>query len=162
MTEAFIYMIVPTTFNFWYRIDHVEEDLTNYCNENNIKILDKIVDTTGGTISERPGLIRMLELLGPGQQVICSTISQLSWNSEQLLQIKKHIENVKANIVIVDLPMDFTGIQGEYMFSIAGSYEIFKLKMRISTPIEITWGQNKTPKKGYSIVGGEYIKIKKY
>lgn len=160
MTEqkyGFIYMIIPD-FKLWYRTDDIRTQLIKYCTDNNIVILNEFTDTSGGTISKRANLIEMLSLLERGHYVICSTITQLSWDTEHLLAIKKHINRVGGNLIILDLPIDFSTSIGDYLFSTAAIIDKYKIDM--IEEIIIEEGINSMSKIGWSIIGGEYIKRK--
>ena len=157
--SGFIYMIKPVDFKMYYETEHIEDNLTKYCEDNNINILEIFTDTSGGTISERPGIIKMLSLLEENQYVICSTISQLSWEQSFLFEIQRHIKNVKAKLIIHDLEIDYSTIHGEHLFATTGALDTYKIKL--TQNVNIVNGPHTMNRYGWSLIGGEYIEIKR-
>jgi DNA invertase Pin-like site-specific DNA recombinase len=128
--QAFLYTRCSTNFQVvdGYSLDQQDAQLTDYCNNHNIQIIQKFQDAgiSGGDIVNRPGLNQMLNSLRPGYFVICSNVSRLSRSTEQLLSINKQIKAKKAELILMDLDMDTSTPSGKLMLTVIASLATFE------------------------------------
>lgn len=145
----------------------VQQDtqLTDYCQNNNLIILDKYSDPSigGATIKKRPGLIKMLEELKRGIVVVVSTVSRLSRNTEDLLYINRTIMEKGAELIILDLPVPASTPMGEMMLSLLGSLVTMERKQNNIKISQTMLSMKKEgtlitrPKYGYRLVDKKYV-----
>ena len=94
--QGFLYSRVSTSqqVEYGHSLEAQYSQMLNYCDSNNIQIIGNFKDAgiSGGEMKNRPELLLMLESLRPKYVVVCSAISRLSRNTEQLLQITKIIQ----------------------------------------------------------------------
>lgn len=73
---------------------------------------------SGREMYNRPALNEMLELVGPRIQVIVISISRLSRNLEQRIQISKKIDEMKGSLMILDLQIDTSSAIGSMLLNL--------------------------------------------
>ena len=148
-------------------LDHQDYQIKEYCEKNNITIVEKFVDASksGKNIEDRPALCDMLNKLKTRKNmvVICSQVSRLSRNAEDLLKINRKIQKRQATLIILDLPLDPGSLQGEMLLGIMGTIVTLERKannQKISESMLVASREGKLikcPKFGYSVVNKEYV-----
>ena len=146
-------------------LDHQDHAITSYCHKNNYVIVEKFVDASisGGSIEGRPGMKSLLNKLRKNIVVICSTVSRLSRNTEELLYINRRIQEAGAELVVLDMPISPSSIQGEMLLSMLGSFATMERKqnnLKISECMKNASREGKlikSPKWGWSVVNKQYV-----
>ena len=169
---AFVYSRVSHIYNKDDRdnnesisLDHQDHAITTYCHKNNYVILEKFVDASigGASIKGRPGMEALLDKLRKNIVVICSTVSRLSRNTEELLSINRRIQAAGAELVVLDMPISPSSIQGEMLLSMLGSFATMERKqnnLKISECMKNASRDGKlikAPKFGFSVVNKQYV-----
>lgn len=139
--------------------------LTKYCEANNINILARFEDAgiSGADTQNRPGLQRMLAALQPGITVISVSVSRLSRNTVQLLNLVQSIKQQKADVILLDISMDTSTPLGNVMLtmlSCLGQFEREQTQSRVSNTLSLLNEQNRLlhkPTWGYKRVKGELV-----
>jgi site-specific DNA recombinase len=73
---------------------------------------------SGREMHNRPAFNEMLELVGPRIQVVVISISRLSRNLEQRIQISKKIDEMKGSLMILDLQIDTSSAIGSMLLNL--------------------------------------------
>jgi len=153
--KAYTYNIIPN-FKFWYPLEKYINKVNEYCDINKVIIINKYVDNNGGLFSDRPELQKLLSIIKKHEYIICSTLTQLSWDLGQLLAIIRHIKTVGAHLMILDLNTDIYRNEIELLLTISMSYQSFKLYkltgVRYDYPINIL-----PDKFGYTAIDNIYV-----
>lgn len=144
-----------------------QQILTEYCKNNNILIVNHYTDEgiSGGTIEKREGLKKMLLELRPGFVVLCTAVSRLSRNTQQLLQIHEEINLKKGQLILLDVNVDTQTPVGRLMLTLLAGYsqmEKEQIQGRISDVMQnmSANGTLKTkPRYGYTRKNGELIEV---
>jgi site-specific DNA recombinase len=149
-----------------FSLQHQERQLYEYCKLNKIQLLHTYVDdgVSGGTL-DRPDLTKMLNALQPGYVVVCSSVSRLSRNTDQLSTIYKTINAKQCELILLDVGMDTSTPIGQAIMKILGVFaelERNQLGERISNVMN-DMSRNGTLKKkptyGWRRVNGELEEI---
>lgn len=148
-------------------LDHQDRQITEYCEKHNLVILEKFSDpnVSGKNIDGRPGLLDMLSKLkyNKGIVVICSSVSRLSRDTEDLLAINRTIQDAGCELIILDMPISPSTLQGEMLLSIVGSLATLERKqnnLKISqcmATLEKQGNLRKCPRYGYKVVNKQYV-----
>ena len=81
--------------------DYQETSLINYCQNNNIDIVDQFIDDSSDT--NQPELQRMLHSLKPSMCVVCASMNRLSRNVKDVLKIFDTINKSNASLISLDM-----------------------------------------------------------
>lgn len=152
-----------------FSIDHQDRQITEYCEKYNLVILEKFSDPniSGKNIDDRPGLLNMLSKVHKGIVVICSSVSRLSRDTEDLLCINRTIQSKGGELIILDMPISPSTLQGEMLLSIVGSLATLERKqnnLKISQCMANMSRENKLikcPRFGYRVVNKQYVENEK-
>ncbi len=129
---GYLYSRVSTQYQAdkGHSLDHQDKQLTDYCEKNNIIILEKFSDEgiSGRSIERRHSLVRMLENLKPNYVVVCSNCSRLSRDTQDLLDINKRIEKANASLIILDIQLDTTTPIGRMILTLMSSLNQFEVE----------------------------------
>lgn len=110
-----------------FSLSHQEKQLADYCKSNKIQLLNTYSDDgiSGGTMN-RPGLNKMLSDLRPGMVVVCSSVSRLSRNTDQLSTIYNTINERKCSLIVLDVGVDTNSPIGQAIMKILGVFAEFE------------------------------------
>ena len=86
-------------------------------------------DKLTGAKASRPGLNQLLEFIREGDLVIVSEADRLARSLRDLLNIVQKITEKKANLKLLDSPIDTSSENGEFMLQIMGALAEFERKM---------------------------------
>lgn len=129
---GFIYSRVSTQYQAdkGHSLDHQDKQLSDYCERNNIIVLEKYCDEgiSGTTIKHRHALGKMLSDLKPNYVVVCSTCSRLSRNTQDLLEIHKQVASANASLIILDIQLDTNTPIGKMILTIMSSLGQFEVE----------------------------------
>lgn len=126
VNKYYIYGINPK-FNLWYSMISSNKIIEEYCKLNNIVVTDEYFDDNGYSLDEQPELQKLLTKLKKDDVMICSTVTQISWNLEQLLKIKRIIYKQKAKLIILDNPSSISTLTGEYHISLTMAMDKYRI-----------------------------------
>ncbi len=169
---AFVYTRVSHIYNKEDRdnnesisLDHQDHAIKVFCEKNNYVILEKFVDPSisGSSIAGRPGIKKLLEKLRKNIVVVVATVSRLSRNTEELLYINRMIQEAGSELMVVDMPISPSSIQGELLLSMLGSFATLERKqnnLKISECMKNASREGKLikcPKFGYNVVNRQYV-----
>lgn len=146
-------------------LDNQDQLIEEYCKNNNLVIVGRYSDpnVSGKDIEHRKGLQSLLQDLRKNIVVVCSQISRLSRNTEDLLGICRVIQKEGARLVLLDLKEDPHSSQGQFMLSLFGGIATMERttnNQRISQCMRNASKEGKLikcPKFGYSVVNKEYV-----
>ena len=166
---GFAYLRVSTTMQALdgFSLPHQERQLFDYCKMNKIQVIETFIDdgVSGGTL-ERPGLKKMLNSLNPGFVVVCSAVSRLSRNTDQLSTIYNTIHSKQCELILLDVGMDTSTPFGQAIMKILGVFaelERNQLGERISNVMN-DMSRNGTlktkPPFGWKRIEGELVEVK--
>lgn len=125
VNNYYVYGINPK-FNLWYTIASSDKIIDKYCKFNNVIVTYNYSDDNGYSLDEQPELQKLLEKLKKDDVVICSTVTQISWNLEELLKIKRLIYK-KAKLIILDNPSSLSTLTGEYHISLTMAMDKYRI-----------------------------------
>ena len=120
---GFLYMRVSTNMQYetGFSLEQQESALIDHCNKNNIYIVDKFIEAVSGGSMERNELKRMLKSLKPGYCVLATSVSRLSRNIDDLIEINKIINKSKASLILLDIFMDTSTANGKLLLMMLGT-----------------------------------------
>lgn len=117
-----LYSRISTNYqNDGFSLEHQEKAMIDYCEKNNIYIIEKYSEVVSGGSMERMELKRLLSSLKPGYCVICNAVSRLSRNLEDLLSINRQIKEKKSSLILLDIGVDSSTPNGKLLISLIGS-----------------------------------------
>lgn len=114
--KGYIYVFCSPEVKLLYNTDFIEKQLILYCNKNNIKIIGIITDV----INDRPNLSILLNKIDK-ERLICWSVSQLSWDIDGIMAIRKKLCMINLNILT--LPQDINTSVGYFMLTTAAASE---------------------------------------
>lgn len=79
-----------------------------------------------GKKKDRPELIKMMEILREGDQIVISKLDRLGRSLGDLVSIVKEIEDRKANLQSLNDQIDTSNPMGKFMFHIMGALAQFE------------------------------------
>lgn len=167
---AFGYTRISTKLQLdGHSLDHQDHQINDYCKKNNLLLIEIFTDAaiSGANAINRLELQRMISLIQEGIVVIVSSVSRLSRNTEQLLEINRKIKEKKGSLKILDLAVDLNSSQGECLLTVLGSFvtlERTQSNARISLVMNDMSKHGtliKKPKYGYRVVNRKYVEEEK-
>lgn len=165
--HAFIYMRCSTREQkeYGHSMETQKNQLMKYCEAHNIVVVAKFEDAgiSGSETHNRPGLKNMIASIQPGICVIAVSVSRLSRNTVQLLNLVQLLKQKKADVILLDLGMDTSTPLGNVMLTMLATlaeFEREQVRQRTSTSLTLLHEQNKLSHKppfGFKRINGELI-----
>lgn len=137
-----------------------QQIISDYCKKNDLYLIDMFVERgkSGTTTDKRDELQRMMESLQPGTTVIVISISRLSRNVKDTLNIKEEIKSKGCKLIVLDQPYDTNTAAGDAMFNfqaVSAQYES-KIISERTTQVMANMSRNgkliTRPPYGYKVV----------
>lgn len=111
-----------------FSLNNQEKLIKEYCDKEKLE-LEKIYEDrgiSGKSIVGRPGMMDLLRNLKPGLVVIFPSMSRLSRNTLDTLEIHKKLEENKCKMVILDALYNINDPSGKMMFTIISSFQQYE------------------------------------
>ena len=128
---AVVYRRVSTAYQLEkHSLDTQLNLATEYCNRNNYRVVKVYTDEaiSGQTVDARPALLQMLKEIKKGYLVVIYSLSRMSRNTRDLLNMIHLIDEAGATVYIMDLNINTSDPGSKMIMNVMGTLAEMEVK----------------------------------